>query len=67
MKLLRLLKGWGDTGKYDAFVSADGDGDRPLIADEHGDVLRGDLLGLITARFLKAQNVVTPNHLQLWP
>ncbi len=57
---LRLLKGWGDTGKYDAFVSADGDGDRPLIADEHGDVLRGDLLGLITARFLKAQNVVTP-------
>ncbi len=57
---LNLLKGWGATDKYDAFVSADGDGDRPLIADEHGDVLRGDLLGLITARFLKAQNVVTP-------
>ena len=57
---LNLLKSWGATDKYDAFVSADGDGDRPLIADEHGDVLRGDLLGLITARFLKAQVVVTP-------
>jgi len=57
---LNLLKSWGATGKYDAFVSADGDGDRPLVADQNGEVLRGDLLGLITARFLKAQVVVTP-------
>ena len=57
---LHLLKGWCATGKFDVVVSADGDGDRPLVADERGEVLRGDLLGLITARFLKAQVVVTP-------
>ncbi|PDV85668.1 phosphomannomutase [Rhizobium sp. H4] len=44
----------------DAFVSADGDGDRPLVADETGMPLRGDLLGLITANFLGAETVVTP-------
>ncbi|MDE2385138.1 MAG: phosphomannomutase [Alphaproteobacteria bacterium] len=56
----RLIKGWCAGGKFDAIVSADGDGDRPLVADEKGQVLRGDLVGLITARFLKAQVVVTP-------
>ena len=55
-----LIKSWCATGRYDAIVSADGDGDRPLVADEKGQVLRGDLVGLITARFLKAQVVVTP-------
>ena len=57
---LRLVKDWCASGKFDAIVSADGDGDRPLVADEKGHVLRGDLVGLITARFLKAQVVVTP-------
>jgi phosphomannomutase len=56
----RLIKNWCASGRYDAIVSADGDGDRPLVADEKGQVLRGDLVGLITARFLKAQVVVTP-------
>ncbi|MEK1896723.1 MAG: phosphomannomutase [Rhizobium sp.] len=44
----------------DAVVSADGDGDRPLVADETGTPLRGDLLGLIAANFLGATSVVTP-------
>ncbi|MGY5792774.1 phosphomannomutase len=44
----------------DAMVSADGDGDRPLVADETGTPLRGDLLGLIAANFLGATSVVTP-------
>ncbi len=44
----------------DAMVSADGDGDRPLVADETGMPLRGDLLGLIAANFLGATSVVTP-------
>ncbi|MBW9118004.1 phosphomannomutase [Rhizobium cauense] len=44
----------------DAVVSADGDGDRPLVADETGTPLRGDLLGLIAANFLGATAVVTP-------
>lgn len=57
---LSLLAGWAEKGRYDAFVSADGDGDRPLLADGQGQPLRGDLLGLMTARFLKADRVVTP-------
>jgi phosphomannomutase len=44
----------------DAIVSSDGDGDRPLVADETGTPLRGDLLGLIATNFLGAKTVVTP-------
>jgi len=55
-----LLRGWAKQHSLDAIVSADGDGDRPLVADETGEPLRGDLLGLIAARFLNAQIVVTP-------
>ena len=54
------LRAWAFEHKLDAIVSADGDGDRPLLADEAGNPLRGDLLGLITARFLGAAVVVTP-------
>ena len=57
---LTLLKQWAANGLYDAIISADGDGDRPLVADEKGQVLRGDKLGLITAKFLGAKTVVTP-------
>jgi len=46
--------------KLDALVSTDGDADRPLIADEQGVFLRGDSVGLLTARFLQADAVVTP-------
>ncbi|PSH63746.1 phosphomannomutase [Phyllobacterium brassicacearum] len=46
--------------KLDALVSTDGDADRPLIADENGVFLRGDSLGLLTARFVNADAVVTP-------
>lgn len=57
---IRLLKDWAREHGLDAIVSADGDGDRPLVSDETGEPLRGDLLGLIAAKFLKAQVVVTP-------
>ncbi len=57
---LQLLKQWAPEHRLDAIVSADGDGDRPLLADENGVPLRGDLIGLITASFLKAGVVVTP-------
>ncbi|MDE1996334.1 MAG: phosphomannomutase, partial [Rhizobiaceae bacterium] len=57
---INLLKGWAPAHGLDAIVSADGDGDRPLVADETGEPLRGDLLGLIAARFLGAEVVVTP-------
>lgn len=46
--------------RLDAIVSTDGDADRPLLADEHGVFLRGDTLGLLTARFVNADAVVTP-------
>ena len=57
---MALLNDWAASGNYDAIVSADGDGDRPLVADNKGQVLRGDQLGLITAKYLGAKTVVTP-------
>lgn len=44
----------------DAIVSADGDGDRPLLVDETGEQVSGDILGLLTARFLGIDRLVTP-------
>lgn len=55
-----LMQGWAKEHKLDAIISADGDGDRPLVADETGTPLRGDLLGLVAANFLGATSVVTP-------
>ncbi|WP_174718620.1 phosphomannomutase [Rhizobium sp. 11515TR] len=57
---IRLMKAWASEHGLNAIVSADGDGDRPLVADETGEPLRGDLLGLIAANFLGADVVVTP-------
>jgi phosphomannomutase len=57
---LAHLKTWAATKQFDAFVSADGDGDRPLVADENGKPVRGDILGLLTAEFLRAKAIVTP-------
>lgn len=53
-----LLREWARG--LDAIVSTDGDGDRPLVADEHGNLVPGDVLGQITATFLGARTVVTP-------
>ena len=44
----------------DAIVSTDGDGDRPLVTDETGQVVPGDVLGQITAQLLEARTAVTP-------
>jgi len=44
----------------DAIVSTDGDGDRPLLIDGEGNFVRGDVLGLLAAKFVGAQTVVTP-------
>jgi phosphomannomutase len=54
------LKGWIASERLDAIVSADGDGDRPLLMDGNGAFVRGDVLGLLAARFLGARTVVTP-------
>lgn len=57
---IALMQEWSTAHGLDATVSTDGDGDRPLVADEAGIPLRGDLLGLISANFLGAGTVVTP-------
>ncbi len=51
---------WSVEYKLDAIFSTDGDGDRPLIADEHGHWLRGDVLGLLCARALNIQALAVP-------
>lgn len=55
-----LALAWATDGQFDAIVSADGDCDRPLIADERGRWLRGDVVGVLCAQFLGANAVATP-------
>ncbi|MCW8918051.1 MAG: phosphomannomutase [Gammaproteobacteria bacterium] len=57
---IALAAQWAGEFLYDAIVSTDGDGDRPLIGDEHGNWLRGDIVGILCARYLSADVVVTP-------
>jgi len=54
-----LIKSWCASGRYDAIVSADGDGDRPLVADEKGQVLHGAIF--------KSASGGDTHHLQFWP
>ena len=54
------LPGWVVQHGLDAIVSADGDGDRPMLMDRLGNFVRGDVLGLLAARYLGADTVVTP-------
>lgn len=53
-------KKWVAEYKLDALFSTDGDGDRPLVADETGEWLRGDILGLLCAKFLKIDALAVP-------
>ena len=51
---------WAKEYKLDALLSTDGDADRPLIGDENGDWLRGDVVGTLCAQYLHAAAVATP-------
>ena len=51
---------WSKQYNFDAIFSTDGDGDRPLIADEQGNWLRGDILGLLCANQLGAEALAIP-------
>ncbi len=51
---------WGSEHDFETIVSTDGDSDRPLVSDEHGKWLRGDVAGIVTAQFLGATFVATP-------
>jgi len=57
---VQLAHDWAATGEFDALVSADGDSDRPLVSDERGNWLRGDIAGILCAKFLQADSISTP-------
>ena len=51
---------WCKDQRFFCIVSTDGDSDRPLISDENGRWLRGDVAGILAAQYLKADSVSTP-------
>lgn len=51
---------WSKQYSFDAIFSTDGDGDRPLIADENGNWLNGDTLGLLTSQILDIDALAVP-------
>jgi phosphomannomutase len=53
-------KEWVKEYGFDAIFSTDGDGDRPLIADENGEWLRGDIVGLLTSQLLGIEALAVP-------
>ncbi len=57
---VQLASAWAAGGNFDCLVSTDGDGDRPLVSNEHGEWLRGDIAGILCAHYLGAAAAVTP-------
>jgi phosphomannomutase len=53
-------KKWSELYQLDFIFSTDGDGDRPLVADEQGDWLRGDILGLLCAEAMNVEALAVP-------
>jgi phosphomannomutase len=53
-------RGWSELHQLDAIFSTDGDGDRPLIADEQGNWLRGDIVGLLCSQILGIEALAVP-------
>ncbi len=51
---------WAQKYGLDALVTTDGDGDRPLLADENGTWFRGDTLGILAGHALGVTCMVTP-------
>lgn len=57
---IEAAKEWATDYRFDSIISTDGDSDRPLISDEEGNWLRGDIAGILSSIYLKADAVVTP-------
>lgn len=53
-------KEWSKTYSLDAIFSTDGDGDRPLLADENGEYFTGDTLCLLAAKSLGVEVLAVP-------
>lgn len=56
---VKALK-WSSQYSLDFIFSTDGDGDRPLVADEKGNWLRGDILGLLCANAMQIEALAVP-------
>lgn len=59
-KVAAQIAVWSAEHGLDAVISTDADADRPLVADETGQIVPGDVLGPLTSRALGAEIVVTP-------
>ncbi len=57
---IALAVQWSNEYHFDCIISTDGDGDRPLLSDENGVWLRGDIAGILCAQYLEADAVITP-------
>jgi phosphomannomutase len=55
-----MAKAWQKEHQLDALFSTDGDGDRPLLSDENGTYLRGDILCLLAAKSLNIEALAVP-------
>lgn len=53
-------RNWSNEYHLDFIFSTDGDGDRPLVADENGEWLRGDILGLLCAEAMNIEALAIP-------
>jgi len=51
---------WVKEHQLNALFSTDGDGDRPLLSDDNGEWLRGDILGLLCSKILGIESLATP-------
>lgn len=57
---IEMAQCWQNEYRLDAVFSTDGDGDRPLLSDETGTYLRGDILCLLAAQFLGIEALAIP-------
>ncbi len=57
---VKIAAEWAQQHTCDTIFSTDGDSDRPLISDEKGKWLRGDIAGILASIFLGADSVSTP-------
>nr|WP_321507718.1 phosphomannomutase [uncultured Celeribacter sp.] len=55
-----MLQRWCREHALDGVISTDGDADRPMLTDGRGQVVPGDVLGVLSARFLGAEIICTP-------